>query len=79
MFIPWCLATTAVSEAGIITGSAITTLSNAMNVFLTRLGVETVPMVVLHNPGSSAPGAPNTVLTLTVDSLVSTQRRRLGR
>jgi hypothetical protein len=36
-------------------------------------------MQLLHSPGLSTPGVPNEVTGLTVQSLIGTQRRRLGR
>jgi hypothetical protein len=79
MYIPWCVAETGVDEAGQIAGANRTPINTALAAFLTALGVNTVPMVLLHNPGLTAPGAPNTVLTLVADPLIATQRRRLGR
>lgn len=79
LFIPWAVAETDVDEAGIITAPVVTTAQTASNAFLTALGVNNVPMAVLHSPGQTAEGAPNLVTGLTVDRLISTQRRRLGR
>jgi hypothetical protein len=79
MFIPWALAGSDAQENGQVNNLLMSTFQGQCNTFLTQLGVQGVPMVVLHGPGLTAPGAPNTVLTLTVDPLVSTQRRRLGR
>jgi hypothetical protein len=79
LFLPWCVAITDVDEAGIIATSAMTSRQNAMNAFLTQLAVQTVPMVLIHDQGLTAPGAPDLVTYLNVDKLISTQRRRLGR
>ena len=79
LFIPFCLATADISESGIVQTSQVTTLQTAMNAFLTALTTQTVPMVLLHQTGLTPIGAPTAVTSLTVDKLVSTQRRRLGR
>jgi hypothetical protein len=79
LYIPWCVAETGVDEAGIIAGANRTPINTALQTFLTALGVNNVPMVLLHNPGLTAPGPPDTVLSLVCDSLIATQRRRLGR
>lgn len=79
LFIPWCVSETNVDEAGLIATAEVTTIQTAMNVFRTALGSFNVPMVILHNPGLSTMGAPDTVTSLVVDKLLSTQRRRLGR
>ena len=54
-------------------------LQTLANSFLAALTSGGVPMVILHNPGKTVPGAPNTVTSLSVDRLIATQRRRLGR
>lgn len=79
LFIPWCVNETDVDEAGIILAAKVTSLQTAMAAFLTALSTNTVPMVVLHNAGLTAPGPPDLVTSMTVDRLISTQRRRLGR
>jgi len=38
-----------------------------------------VPLVLLHAPGQTALPPPDPVTGLTVDRIVATQRRRLGR
>lgn len=78
-FIPWAVTTINCGETGIIASAYVTTLQNAMNAFLTALTTFTVPMYLLHSPGQTAEGPPNLVTSLTVDPLVGTQRRRLGR
>ena len=78
-FIPWAWPNTQMTETGIIAAADVTTMQNACTTFLSALATQTVPMQLLHGPGQTAPGAPNQVLSLTVDRLISTQRRRLGR
>lgn len=79
LYIPWCTSEGNVDEAGVLTGSARNTINTALAAFLTALGVQTVPMVLLHSPGLTSPGAPDVVTSLVADSLIATQRRRLGR
>lgn len=79
MFFPFMLSQTEVSEAGIITAGVITTLTTLFNNFRTALNTQQVPMHVLHSPGISATNAPDLVTGLTVDSVIGSQRRRLGR
>lgn len=79
LFLPWAIAANNVIEAGTLVTSEVTVIQTAMNTFLSALATNTVPMVLLHNAGQSAPGAPDPVTTLSVDRIISTQRRRLGR
>jgi hypothetical protein len=85
MYIPWALDEASIDEAGKVTTSVL----NAWNVVLAaaRLALTTngVPMVILHStsePGTehpTTPGSPNVVTSLVADSIIGTQRRRLGR
>lgn len=79
LFLPWAISGSNVSEAGIVTPAEVTVIQTAMGVFLGALNTQTVPMVLLHNPGLTTMGAPDPVTSLSVDRLISTQRRRLGR
>ena len=79
MYVPWALPTTNVDEGGTVLAASIAGLQSKASAFLTALNTNTVPMVVLHDPGITAPGPPNLVTTLLVDNRVGTQRRRLGR
>lgn len=86
MYLPWVLASNTLNENGAIPSTNVTTLQTAVTAFLNNLTSASVPMYVLHGKGkptSSDPtgtgGAPNLVSTITVDPLISTQRRRLGR
>lgn len=85
MFLPWVISETATDEAGIIGSSDRTILQTAMNNFLAATSTQSVPMVLLHGESGpevdppTTPGAPTAVTALSVDPLISTQRRRLGR
>ena len=85
MYIPWALATTDITEAGIITGTTVSGWQTAVDAWAASLAAGAGPLVILHRsslPGTTKPtvaGPPNPVTSLTVDTLVATQRRRLGR
>lgn len=79
-FLPWAVAAGETNEAGTITSTVVTAVQAAATTFLADLaGSVGAPMVVLHSTGISTVPEPAPVTTLTVDSLISTQRRRLGR
>lgn len=75
-FLPWCLPENAVDEIGLISGSTVNGLQAAMNAVLAAATSANLPFVILHR---TDPGVPPQVTALTVDNLVATQRRRLGR
>lgn len=85
LFIPWMIGTTECNEGGIILTAALTSLQSALTTFRTALASGGVPMYVFHSASTmgtshpTAPGPPDAVLSLVVDKLISTQRRRLGR
>lgn len=79
MYLPWAITTTEGDEGGTLLGPTVTAAQAKATAFLSALGTNTVPMVVLHDPGLTAVGAPNPVTSLLVDNRVGTQRRRLGR
>jgi hypothetical protein len=79
MFLPWATNESNIDEIGIILNTEVTTLQTAMGVFRGQLSSASCPMVILHDPGKTAAGPPTLVSSLTVDPLVGTQRRRLGR
>jgi hypothetical protein len=79
LFIPWCVTNSAVAETGIVNSTQLGTIQTAMTAFLAALTTFSVPMVLLHNPGLTIAPAPDPVTSLTAVSLISTQRRRLGR
>ena len=86
MYIPWSLATTTVSEAGVVTPAEVTVITTAMTNWLTAMAASGPgPVVLLHRPSlpgtlhPSTAGPPNVVTSMSCDALVATQRRRLGR
>jgi hypothetical protein len=76
IFIPWAIGESFVDEGGIITAGNVTTMQTAMSNMLSGLATNNVPMVILH---AVSTGLPPLVVSLTVDRLLATQRRRLGR
>jgi len=72
-YIPWALEESDVDAIGIIDGTTRSDWQTLMNSFLTALTTNGVPMVVLHQGA----GTPAGVSSLTVASIVATQRRRL--
>jgi hypothetical protein len=84
IFLPWTIGET-FEESGLLNSATKTTLQTAANVWLANLSANSVPMVLLHSasaPGvdePTTPGSPNAVTSLIVDSLIGSQRRRLGR
>lgn len=79
MYLPWCAQATQIDEAGQVNATLITTLNAAMLAWRVALNTANCPLVLLHGPGKTGVPAPDPVLTLTVDRLAATQRRRLGR
>lgn len=79
MYWPWACATSEVDEAGTVLAAKVTSAQTRMTTFLSNLNANQVPMVILHSPGLSVPGAPNVVTNLVVDPRIATQRRRVGR
>jgi hypothetical protein len=85
MYIPWCCQATDVTEAGTIGAATVTLVSNAVNAWVTAVTPDPGPLVILHRPSrntigpGSVPGSPNVITSWTVDPLIATQRRRLGR
>jgi hypothetical protein len=79
LFLPWYIPETDIAEDGTIQSSSLVGIQAALNTWLTQLASGSTPMVVLHRPGLTTPGVPNIVTALPVQTLVATQRRRLGR
>jgi hypothetical protein len=75
MFLPG-LGEAAVEASGQIITSSLTNWQTAVDIFLAGLGTELVPMVLLHNATEQAP---TPVTSLSVQSLVASQRRRIRR
>jgi hypothetical protein len=81
-FIPGILDESDVSNTGVIVGSAVATYQTVANDFLTGLSDDdpvgsSIPMCLLHAEGISDTPSPTIVNRLTVDTTLSTQRRRL--
>jgi len=79
MYIPWCTTAASVDETGVITPAVVSTITAAMLAWRLALSSAAVPLVLLHAPGQTALPPPDPVTGLTVDRIVATQRRRLGR
>lgn len=79
MYLPWWLRENECTDTGRLTPSAVTACNTALGGFLDGLATDSLDMVILHSVGQTTPGNPNVVTTLTVDPLIGTQRRRMGR
>lgn len=81
MFLPWCIAETAVDEVGVINPANVITINGLLEDWLERLGLETnpSPMVLLHATGNTPVPAPSPVTSLSLDTRIGNQRDRLGR
>ena len=87
MYIPWLLLESQVSDTGVIDSAYLATLQTASNTFLNNIAALAAfdDMRLLHSESGddvenpSVPGSPNAVTSLTVDPIVGSQRRRLGR
>lgn len=84
IFVPGVLAEVAVSPVGIISSGGLTSYQSYATQLLTNINTEDVagntpatPMFLLHSEGISLVPAPTEITTLTVDNVISTQRRRL--
>jgi len=75
MYLPWACDEGGVSELGILETAVISATNDAFAGYLADLDTAGVPMCLLHT-GSAVP---TRVISGTTDSLVATQRRRLGR
>jgi len=74
-YLPFAVDRSGVDQAGIIETAVLTATGEALTDLLEDLETRDLPMVVLHN----AAGLPAVVTAFSVDNLVATQRRRLGR
>lgn len=79
LFIPWYVIETNVQEDGTIDSGTVSAINGYMNGWRTNLVTVQLPPVVLHSVGNSVAPAPTPITALTVDNLVATQKRRLGR
>jgi len=78
-YLPWYMSANDVGEDGVIIEAKRALKQSALNAFTNNLSTGGNPLVVLHNPGISSPGAPDVVTSIVVSNVVGTQRRRLGR
>jgi hypothetical protein len=85
IYFPWILPHDKVDDVGQIDPTFKVTLQNMANDWMVLLssargGVQATPMVLLHNSeGSTTAPGPSAVTGLVIQSLIGTQRRRLGR
>lgn len=77
MFVPGLLESS-VDTGGAIDGGSVAAMQGGMDALLADLGTALLVPVLLHDVGSPI-SAPSTILDLTVDSMVATQRRRQRR
>lgn len=81
MFIPWVLEEINVNDVGVLATSTVTGMNSLLALWKTA--AEALAwvdsFVLLHGAGESVPGLPNAILSLSADSMVGSQRRRLGR
>jgi len=76
MFTPFMFTSrTNIDAAGVISGSDVTTIQSLWASAFTALATSDVVPVLLHSDGST----PDLITSITVKSLVATQRRRLHR
>jgi hypothetical protein len=81
-YLPWSCADSGVNDVGQIEPTDVPEFQTLANTFLNGLatGPPSSPMVILHDSGSVGVEPPPSVVTaLTVDPMIATQRRRLGR
>jgi len=77
MFVPG-VAESSVNQAGDVDGGSVTALQGAVDALIADLNTAGMIPVLLH--GAASPlTVPSTITTMTVDSRVATQRRRLRR
>jgi hypothetical protein len=80
MYVPWMLNDGTIDDLGRIDAGTVTLRQADADATLASLVTNQTPMVVLHSSGGvTTPGVPDTVTALTIDSVVSTQKRRLVR
>jgi hypothetical protein len=84
MYIPWA-AGSAIPENGTVMAADVTRVGASFTAWRNALATNPGPLVLLHRnsepgiPNPSPAGPPDTVTGHTVDPLIATQRRRLGR
>lgn len=77
LFLPWRAQEDEVDELGIIGNTYLAGIQSECDDWLANLSINDRPMQLLHSSGTF--GDPNEVVALTVNRMVGTQRRRLGR
>jgi hypothetical protein len=84
-YLPWAMAEGEVGENGVIVGGQVAQLQARADSWRITAAAAGRGLVILHSPSApgslnpTTPGAPDDVTSTSVDSLVATQRRRLGR
>lgn len=79
MYLPWTVGEGSVDEAGVITGSIITSHNAACLAWRLALTAAGVPLVLMHAEGKTAKPEPTAVTSMSCDARIATQRRRIGR
>lgn len=79
LFLPWYVIETNVQEDGTIDSGTVSGMNGFMAGWRNEMITANLPPVLLHSVGQTIAPAPTPITSLTVDNLVSTQRRRLGR
>jgi len=75
MYLPFAVDQTGVSQGGVVEGAVVDATTDAFNGLIADLAAADLPMVILH----AGAGLPAEVISGTCESLLATQRRRLGR
>ncbi len=76
MFMPAIVTEGDINDAGILTAAKISDTQTAVNAWLARLDADLLNAYIFHD---AAPATPSRVISMSVDSQVATQRRRLRR
>jgi hypothetical protein len=85
LYIPWAASNALTSENGSVIAADITRVQNAVTAWSNALSSGPGALVLLHRPSApgtghpTSPGPPDVVSSMSVDPLIGTQRRRLGR
>jgi len=77
-FFPWAVTENNVDPLGVIDAEHVAGLQTSMNDFLAAFASNGADLVLLHQDVVGAP-APTPVTSLSVQALIGSQRRRLGR
>jgi hypothetical protein len=87
MYIPWVLQDNVVGETGVILPATVTAFNTVVEAFRTAIAASGYfdGLYLLHSPSGpgvvnpTPTGSPNAITSLSVDTIIGTQRRRLGR